>query len=138
MTINRGRDDGIREGFYVLADNCVIGTIDQVSQAAATIKLITDPAAKMFVQTEKGGAGIMTGSARNACRVQLAAKVPAGQSIFAGKRPGLLDSPIMVGKVTACRSGSIPMLYELTVQPACDYSKIDNVSVLIMNPPSRK
>jgi cell shape-determining protein MreC len=138
MTINRGRDDGIREGFYVLADNCVIGTIDQVSQAAATIKLVTDPAAKMFVQTEKGGAGIMTGAARDACRVQLASKVSPDQSIFAGKRPGLLDSPIIVGKVTACRSGSIPMLYELTVQPACDYSKIDNVSVLIMNPPPRK
>jgi cell shape-determining protein MreC len=138
MNINRGRDDGIREGLYVLADNCVIGTIDQVSQTAATIKLVTDPAAKMFVQTEKGGAGIMTGTARNTCRVQLAVKIPPGQSIFAGKRPGLLDSPIVVGKVIACRSGSIPMLYELTVQPACDYSKVENVSVLIMNPPSRK
>jgi rod shape-determining protein MreC len=138
MTINRGREDGIREGLYVMADNCVIGTIDQVSKAASTIKLITDPTAKMFVQTETGTAGIMKGLGRNACRVQLGTKVAAGQPIFAGKRPGLLDSPIMIGKVTECRSGSIPLLYELAVQPACDYSKLEDVSVLIMSPPAKK
>jgi cell shape-determining protein MreC len=138
MTINRGRDDGVREGYYVLADNCVIGTIDQVSKGASTIKLVTDPGAKMFVQAEKGSAGVMTGAGRNACRVQLGMKLAAGQSIYAGKRPGLLDSPVMVGKVTECRSGSIPMLYELAVEPACDYGKVENVSVLVMNPPSEK
>lgn len=138
MTINRGRDDGIREGLYVLADNCVIGTIDQVSQAAATLKLMTDPGMKMFVQTEKGVAGIMNGAGRDACRVQLGAKVPVGQSVFAGKRPGMLDTPIVIGRVTECRSGSVPLLYELTVRPACDYDKVDNVSVLVMSPPSGK
>jgi rod shape-determining protein MreC len=138
MNINRGRDDGVREGLYVMADNCIIGTVDQVSASAATIKLVTDPAAKMFVQTEKGVGGIMNGAGRNACRVQLGAKIAAGQSIFAGKRPGLLDAPVVIGKVAECRSGSIPLLYELTVQPACDYSKVENVSVLIMSQPSGK
>jgi cell shape-determining protein MreC len=138
MAINRGRSDGIKEGYYVMADNCVIGTVDQVSKGGATVKLVTDPAAKMFVQSEKGSGGVMTGAGRNACRVQLGVKLAAGQSIYAGKRPGLLDSPIVIGKVTECRSGSIPMLYELAVEPACDYSKVENVSVLIMNPSSEK
>jgi rod shape-determining protein MreC len=137
MTINRGRDDGLREGLYVLGDNCVIGTVDQVSQSGATVKLITDPGAKIFAQTEHG-AGVLNGTGRKTCRVMINAKTAVGQSVFAGKRPGLLDSPIIIGKVTDCRSGSIPLLYELTVQPACDYSKLENVSVLIMNPPPRK
>jgi cell shape-determining protein MreC len=138
LSINRGREDGVREGYYVMADNCIIGTIDQASKGAATVKLVTDPGAKMFVQTEKGSAGVMTGGGRNLCRVQLGTKLAAGQPVYAGKRPGLLDTPVMVGKVTECRSGSIPMLYELSVEPACDYSKVENVSVLVMNPPSGK
>jgi cell shape-determining protein MreC len=138
MTINRGRDDGVREGLYVMADNCIIGTVDQISSSAATIKLVTDPSAKMFVQTEKGVSGVMNGAGRDACRVQLGSKIPAGQSIFAGKRPGLLDVPVVIGKVAECRSGSIPLLYELTIDPACDYSKVENVSVLIMSQPSGK
>jgi rod shape-determining protein MreC len=138
MSINRGRDDGVREGYYVMADNCIIGTIDQVSKGSATVKLVTDPAAKMFVQSEKGAAGVMTGAGRNACRVQLGTKLSAGQPILAGKKPGMLDSPVVVGKVKECHSGSIPMLYELAIEPACDYSKVENVSVLVMNPPSGK
>ncbi|HSV26727.1 MAG TPA: rod shape-determining protein MreC [Sedimentisphaerales bacterium] len=136
MTINRGRADGVREGLYVMADNSIIGAIEQVASSTSTIRLLTDPAARIFVQTKDGVSGVMSGAGRDACRVQLSVKLPVGEPIFAGKRPGLLDVPVIVGKVTESRPGSVPMLYELTVQPACDYSKVENVSVLIMSQPS--
>jgi len=138
MTINRGSDDGVRNGLYVMADNCIIGVVDQASRSAATVKLLTDPSVKMLIQTEKGGTGVMAGAGRNLCRVQMGAKIPVETVVYAGKRPGLLDTPVVVGKVKDCRAGSISLLYELAVEPACDYSKVENVSVLIMSQPSGK
>ena len=78
----------------------------------------------------------MRGSGYNSATISLVKhKVKTGESIYAGRKPGFLDAPMIVGKVSQCkRSIAIPLLWDITVEPACDMETLDSVAVIIMNP----
>ena len=51
------------------------------------------------------------------------------------KKPGFLDSAMVVGEVQQCkRDNKNPALWDITVKPSCDITKLSNVAVIIMNP----
>jgi rod shape-determining protein MreC len=138
LIVNRGSDDGLAKGQFVLGDNSVVGTVSSVSTRTAQVKLITDPTSSMAVNVPgldisrvmKGGGEI--------AKIQMLSiqhKVKTGENVYACKKPGFLDTPIVVGKIEKCtRDDENPSLWNVTVRPACDISKLDNVVVLIMNP----
>jgi len=136
LIINRGERDGVAKGQFVLGDNSIIGTIADVSSGMARIKLVTDPASKIAVKIADVGA-IMQGNGDNTAKVRLPAKwnVKTGDSVKAAPKPGFLDVPMIVGRVSQCkRDGENPLLWDITVKPACDTERLSDVAVIIMNP----
>ena len=127
-------------GQFVLGDECVIGTISEVFPqiSKATVRLITDSDSKIMV---KVGAlksiikGVMTGSGNNSAKIEMVKnEVKVGEEVFALKKPGFLDAPVKVGKVTECkRNQQHPLLWDLTVVPACNIEQLEDVAVIIMN-----
>jgi hypothetical protein len=62
-------------------------------------------------------------------------KVRSGDNVYADKKPGFLDAPMIAGKVGDCkRNDEIPLLWDITVKPTCDIETLDSVAVIIMNP----
>jgi len=62
-------------------------------------------------------------------------KIRIGYVVYAQKRPRFLDTPTITGTVAQCeRDGENPLLWDITVKPACDIEKLNNVAVIIMNP----
>ncbi len=62
-------------------------------------------------------------------------KVKTEDMVFAQERPGVLDTPMIVGTVLQCKiDQKNPLLWDITVQPACDIEKLKKVDVIIMNP----
>jgi cell shape-determining protein MreC len=52
------------------------------------------------------------------------------------KRTGFLETPILIGKVSAVKADEkSPMLWDVTVQPACDVQTLATVTVIVMDPP---
>lgn len=144
LVINRGTDDGLANGQYVFADNSIIGTITKVDLRQARVRLITDENSNIPVkigdsqdkdlQVKRN----MKGAGNNTAKIPYVPKtatIKEGDEVYAYKQPGLLDVPIIIGKVVRCKQDvAEPTVLDITVQPVCDFTKIEDVSVLIMNP----
>ena len=127
---------GLTKGQLVLGDECVIGTISdffpQISKAK--VVLVTDPTSKIPVK----GAGfenVMKGNGNNSAKIEMVRnKVEVGENVFAYKNPEFQDAPLIVGKVSKCeRNQKDPLLWDLTVVPACDIKQLEDVAIIIMN-----
>ena len=86
------------------------------------------------VKTER----LIHGSGNDSAKVMLLSrkyKVRIGDKVLARKKPGFLDSPIIIGVVAKCRTDDAnPSLWDVTVKPVCDIEQLKSVSVIIMNP----
>jgi rod shape-determining protein MreC len=155
LIINRGENDGLAKGQFVLGDYSIVGTVSDVDSRTAQVKLITDPTSKVAVKMakdsrfatrrKKGGQSnaaetpmIMQPNDNNLARIRLLPakhKIKLGHVVYAQKKPGYLDVPIIVGTVTRCRrEDENPLLWDITVRPACDIEKLNQVTVVAMNP----
>ncbi len=135
LIINRGQDDGLAKGQFVLADNSVIGTIADVDARSAKVRLFTDPTSNIAVRIGNSN-WLMQGIGGNLAKVKMVKhKVEVGSEIMAGKEPGFLDTPMIIGKVARREHNAEPLLWDITVEPVCDIQKAENVVVIVMNPP---
>ncbi len=134
LIINRGQDDGLAKDQFVLADNSVIGTISDVDAHTARVKLFTDPTSNIAVRIGNID-WVMQGSGGNLARISMAKyEVKVGSEVMAGKKPGFLDTPMIIGKVAQCEHNAEPLLWDITVEPLCNIQKTENVHVIVMNP----
>jgi cell shape-determining protein MreC len=135
--INRGETDGLQKGQFVLGDNSIIGAISDVSPRTAKVELITETASNMAV--EIGGLKtVIRGDGKNSAKVQLVSikhKIKIGDNVYVCKKPGFLNTPMIIGTVALCkRDNENPLLWDIMVKPACDIQKLTEVAVIIMNP----
>jgi rod shape-determining protein MreC len=143
LYINRGANDGLAVGQFILADHSIIGAISEIDSRTARVKLITDPTSKIAVKvagasSEPATGGIMQGDGSGAARILLLPtthKVEKGNMVYAEKKPGLLDTPMITATVTNCRrDAENPLIWDITVEPACDLQNLRQVAVVVMNP----
>ncbi len=137
LIINRGQDDGLSVGQFVLGDNSIIGIISSADSRTARVRLFTDP--KSSVPVKIPGADVtrvMQGTGNSSAVIRMIKqKVKIGDNIFAAKKPGFLDTPTVIGKVVQCKmNNESPLLWDITVKPVCDIEKLNDVAVIIMNP----
>jgi rod shape-determining protein MreC len=139
LIINRGKEDGLAVGQYVLANESVIGTICKADGRTARVRLITDPASQIAVKIEGLNKDrILQGTGNNSAEVKLLPmkyRVEVDEVVYAQKKPGFLSTPIIVGTVAQCESNKDnPLLWDIAVKPACDIENLTEVSVIVMNP----
>jgi cell shape-determining protein MreC len=137
LIVNRGSEDHIAAGQFVLIENCVIGVVSSVMPRQCRIRLITDAASRLAVQIKGIDSRLwMFGTGAGKARIQWARRrVPIGTLVLAQKLPGRLDAPMIVGKITACAPNKdSPLLWDLTVKPNCRFKAIKTVTILVMNP----
>jgi cell shape-determining protein MreC len=148
LFINRGADDGIAVGQFVLGgqfsqgDYSVIGTVSDVVSQKAKVTLITDPTSKVGVTIGASDvARVMEGRRGGGGTIPLVPTthtVRPGDKVLARKVPGLLDVPIVTAEVTQCRrDAENPSLWEITVQPVCDIAYLKTVAVIVSAPQAR-
>ena len=152
LTVAYGKGTGMVKGQYVLGDNSIIGTISDFSSGTAHVKLFTDPTSKMPVRIGKSVERMMQGNGDNSAKIpQLLKdhKVEVGDKVFASDKKMVgdevfasnnkirfLGASMIVGKVAQVKtSRKDPLLWDVTVKPACDIEKLENVAIIIMNPP---
>ncbi len=139
LIINRGKEDGLTVDQFVLANESIIGTICKVDTRTARIRLITDPASQIAVKIEGLNKDrILQGTGDNSAKVKLLPtkyRVEVDEVVYAQKKPGFLSTPVIVGTVAQCESNKDnPLLWDITVKPACDIANLTEVAVIVMNP----
>jgi cell shape-determining protein MreC len=136
--INRGEKDGLLTGQFVMANECIIGTIYKTGARTAMVRLISDPASQIAVKIESLDKDrILQGAGKDTAKVKLLPKkykVDVDRVVYAQKKPGFLSTPVIVGTVVQCESNKDdPLLWDITVKPACDVANLTEVSVIVMN-----
>jgi rod shape-determining protein MreC len=139
LTINRGQNDGLAKGQFVLGDNSIIGTINDVNPRTSNVRLFTDPASKIAVRIGNLNVDrLMQGRGNDVAKVLLLPtkyKVKAGDKVMARKTPGFLDAPMIIGTVSRCkRDDQRPSIWDITVKPVCEIEILKSVTIIIMNP----
>ena len=138
LIINRGTDDGLSQGQFVLGNHSVIATISDLDSHTARARLLTDPRTKIAVKIAQLNVNaLLQGSGNNTAEIRLLPakhKIKAGDIVFARKKPGFLETSVIAGTVEQCKNdGENPLLWDITVRPACDIEKLNNVTVIVMN-----
>jgi rod shape-determining protein MreC len=140
IVINRGESDGIRKGQYVLSDNSVIGLVQETQSRTAVVKLITDKTSSIGVEIAGSKAQRrMDGTGKGYARIGMVPNkkhVNKGDAVYTYKNPGLLDVPIIVGKVAECKpDDDTPLLWDITVKPVVKIEELTGgLTVVVMNP----
>jgi len=136
LMIDRGQDDGLAVGQYVLGDLSMIGVVSAVSTQTARIKLITDPTSRIPVRIEQLDArGVMEGRGSGTAEIsQVPARQQArpGDRVYALNTPGFPSVPIVAAEVVdSRRDPDSPMLWSIRVRPVCDLANLTNVAVIV-------
>lgn len=139
LIINRGNEDGLAVGQFVMADESIIGTICKVDTCTARVRLMTDPSSQIVVKIEGLNKDrILQGTGGDCAKVKLLPtkyKVEIDVAVYSQKKPGFLSTPVILGTVTQCESNKdYPLLWDITVKPACDLENLTDVSVIVVNP----
>jgi rod shape-determining protein MreC len=137
--INRGKDDGVCKDMFVIGDNSVIGTISDLYARTAKVRLFSDPSSVVQVNMPDVEINmLMQGSGNNTAKIKMVPvkhEIKIGSPVMLRKKPGVLDSAMIVGEVQQCkRDSKNPALWDITVKPSCDITKLNNVAVIVMNP----
>lgn len=139
LIINRGKNDGICKDMFVLGDNSVIGTISDLSDRTSKIRLFSDTSSTIQVNIPDVEINmLMQGAGNNSAKIKMVPvkhQIKIGEPVMLRKKPGYLDSTMIVGQIQQCkRDSKNPALWDITVKPSCDVTKLNNVAVIIMNP----
>lgn len=135
LIIARGKDDGVARGQYVMAEYSIIGTISAVFANTARVRLITDRNSSLQVQVADSEIrGMMVGRDDGTAvitNVRNSQSIKVGSTVLAQiPVPGI--PPIVAAKVAVCkRSVKQPLVWDVTVKPACDIVNLKSVIVIM-------
>lgn len=137
LIVDRGQEDGLVVGQYVLGDLSMIGVVSAVSPQTARIKLITDPTSKIPVRlAEMDAGGVMQGTGSGTAEianVDTKRKTPrVGERVHAVKTPGFPGVPIVTAEVIdSRRDPDNPILWTIRVKPVCEIANLTDVAIII-------
>jgi rod shape-determining protein MreC len=139
LIIDRGQEDGLAVGQFVLSGESVVGTVSAIDSRTARVRLISDPASKIAARIEGLNIdAICQGAGGSVAKVPLVPtrhRIETGALVCAQKKPGFLGVPVIIGTVSECeKNPENPLLWDITVKPACDINKLTDVAAVVMNP----
>lgn len=140
ITIDRGRADGVEPGMPVLGPLGLLGQTVQVSAASAKVRLITDARSGVAAMVQATRVeGIVRGSISGELTldfVSTEATVSAGDVIITSGMGGVFPKGIVIGEVIQARRTPSALQQDITITPASDPSRLEEVLVLVGRAPT--
>ena len=104
------------------------------------VRLLTDANQQIEVRIRRDGTTVdipamMTGNGKDGCIISLVERekdVRPGDAVYAAPRPGLLDTPVIIGQVTSVMPDEeSPLLWKIFVQPTEIPATLKTVAVVV-------
>lgn len=142
VVLNKGERDYVQRGYYVMGENCVIGTVLETTQNSCRVRLVTDALSKLPVGLWREGMtryipGQLVGTGGEVCKVPLVSKeydVRKGDAVYATTHTGFLETPIVIGHVTeVIADPENPLLWDITVRPLYSVDELEQVAVILLD-----
>ena len=139
ITINKGRDDGVRGDYAVISAAGVVGRVlDEPSAHAARVQLIISRNAGAGVMIERSRAGgVIVGGGEDPPLVMEyvsnLSDVKVGDVVVTAGTDGIYPKGFPVGRVESIVRGA-GMYKQIRVRPVVDFSNIEEVLVILGSP----
>jgi rod shape-determining protein MreC len=138
VVIDKGSHDGLREGLPVVVSEGVVGRTLQVSPYQSRVLLITDASSAVAVLVQSSRSrGICRGEGEELI-LNYALRgdaVQAGDPIVTSGTGGIFPKGLPVGKVSSAYQGPYGLFQTIKVAPAVDFSRLEEVLVLMRDEP---
>jgi rod shape-determining protein MreC len=138
ILLDRGSLNGVRRNLPVVTPDGLIGRVVEVTPTSSKVQLLTDPVSATGGLLQRTRVtGIVVGSFAAGARVRylpLMADVVVGDEVVTSGMGGLFPKGIPVGRITAVERKSGALFQEATLQPAADFSRLEEAMVLTAAP----
>jgi len=135
VLINKGTADGIKTGFPVMGTGGVAGRIMETSRNASKVLLLVDYNSNIDVIVQKNRCqGVLRGCGSSGCElryVQRSEDVKTGDAVVSSGLAGVFPQGLLIGKVAIVEKGEAGLFQKITVHPAADITKLEEVLVIL-------
>ena len=134
MIVDKGSEDGIKQGMPVVNAQGVVGKIAEVGAKESKVILVIDPqfSVAALVQRHRES-GLVSGTLQGKCRMtylNASAKVNIGDTVITSKLSSSFPESLVIGEVIDVypnpQNGSI----ECVIEPAVSLSQIEEVLII--------
>ena len=141
ILIDKGRSDGVVQDMAVVSAEGLVGRVIGVSNHHAKVLLILDgnSAVDAYIQRSRAR-GVLVGLGRELCLlkyVQRNEDVQVGDKVISSGMGGVFPKGLLVGTVQEVVRGSSGLFQRVEVEPAVNFSRLEEVMVVIQ-PPAEK
>lgn len=139
LIIDRGLDDGIRQGMPVLTDAGLVGRIARVSQGSSQVMLLTDSQSSVGAYIQRSRAtGVVQGELGPDLVMRYILQeetVVVGDVVLTSGLGGAFPKRLVIGQVVETRQTDVDMHQEAIVAPAVLLGELESVMVLLNHDP---
>lgn len=139
LLIDRGQQDGLREGMPVVASDGVVGQVVKVADTSSRVLLMTDPASAVAGVVQRTRArGVVKGKGHGYCSLEFslsAEEIKVGDIVVTSGVGGLFPKGLPLGEVTMVRKGSYGIFQTVDIRPTVNLSRLEEVLVLLKHGP---
>jgi rod shape-determining protein MreC len=135
LLINRGSKNGVVVDKPVMVKEGLVGRVIEVSAFSSKVMLITDVESSVAAADERSrDFGIVKGGARNRLYMKY---VSAGKDIRTGDKvvtsyiSTIFPQGVPVGTISQASKREHDLFYNIEIEPAVDFSKIEEVFVIL-------
>jgi rod shape-determining protein MreC len=143
ITLDVGSESGFKEGLPVLNHQGIVGHIIRVASKHAQVLLITDArgAVDALIQrTRTGGVFIGSSNGRNTGYLRYVSReedIRVNDQVISSGYGGIYPKGVSVGVVKAVDRSGTEMFQTIDVRPAVDFSRLEEVLVVVGRRPPR-
>lgn len=134
VVIDKGSEDGLREGLPVVVAAGVVGRTLEVSSYQSRVLLITDASSAVAVlvqSTRSRGVCRGEGDILSLDYLLRREDIREGDQVITSGTGGIYPKGLPVGRVVEVRRGDFGLFQAVRVEPAVDFSRLEEVLVLL-------
>lgn len=134
ITVNRGSDQGIKEGMTVITPAGLVGRVTKVSPVAARVLLLTDigNSVTAIVQDSRAN-GVVSGERTQHLAMHYISQsydVYVGEKVITSGLGGIYPPGILIGEIVAVSKKDTDVFQEALVEPAVEFDALERVLVI--------
>lgn len=138
--LDKGTDDGLREGMSVVAQQGLVGRIVFAAKSYSNVLMLIDPKHSAGARlTTSGDTGSVTGRGEDDLlfrHIEPVTEVQVGEAVVtSGYDRGIFPSGIPIGRVSSTQKSRDGLTKTARVTPFVDFKKLDSVLVLLESGP---
>ena len=140
ILVDRGRGDGVEPGQPVITDDGVVGLVTATSGRAARTMLVLDSQSSIDAIVQRSRVrGVVRGRGTGSLEFEFSARggdVEAGDLILTSGLGGVYPKGLRLGTVEEVREARGQLFQVAFVEPAVDFSRLEQVFVMLWRAPS--